>query len=115
MYSIFRIEEYNPQTEQIRVRFCEEQSHYPIGKGKSVMIDCKALDCYNASTFAFSLMKSYGESRIRKQKDKQPVLSENMGGEIEGKLNIQDLVGKIIKVKNQPRTMNILKVKEVSL
>ena len=55
------------------------------------------------------------KSRIRKQKDKQPVLSENMGGEIEGKLNIQDLVGKIIKVKNQPRTMNILKVKEVSL
>ena len=115
MNNIFKIIEYFSETEQICVRFCEEQSHYPINQAKAVMVDLKELDCYSADTFAFSLMKSYGESRIRKQKDKQPVLSENMGGEIEGKLNIQDLVGKIIKVKNQPRTMNILKVKEVSL
>jgi len=115
MYSIFRIEEYLPEFEAIQVRFCEEQSHYPINQGKAVMINCKDLDCYSADTFAFSLMKGYGNSRIRKQKNKQPVLPENEGSEIEGKLNIQDLVGKVIKVKDQPRIMNTLKTREVKL
>tara|TARA_B100001250_G_C19113237_1_gene492013 strand:+ start:139 stop:486 length:348 start_codon:yes stop_codon:yes gene_type:complete len=115
MYSIFRIEEYLPETESIRVRFCEEQSHYPIDQGRAVMVNCKDLDCYSADTFAFSLMKSYGEVRLRKQKNKQPVLPENMGGEIEGKLDIQGLVGKVIKVKDQPRVMHILKTREVTL
>ena len=115
MYSIFRIEEYNPQLNQIIVKFCEEKSHFPISEGKPVSIHCEALDCYSADTFAFSLMQSYGESRLRKQKDKQPILPENMGGEIEGKLDIQSLVGKVIKFKNQPRVMNILKAREVKL
>lgn len=115
MYSIFRIEEYLPEFESIKVRFCEEQSHYPISQGKAVTISCKDLDCYSADTFAFSLMKSYGEARLRKQKKKQPVLPENEGGEIEGKLDIQGLVGKVVKVKNQPRVMHILKTREVSL
>ena len=115
MYSIFRIEEYLPEYESIKVRFCEEQSHYPISQGKAVMISCKDLDCYSADTFAFSLMKSYGEVRLRKQKKKQPVLSENEGSEIEGKLDIQGLVGKVVKVKNQPRVMHILKTREVTL
>jgi hypothetical protein len=115
MNSIFRIEEYFPQTGQIQVRFCEEKSPYPIGEGRPVMIDCGVLDCYSADTFAFSLMRAYGNPRLRKQKNKQPILPENMGGEITGKLDIQSLVGKVIKVKDQPRVMHILKAREVSL
>ena len=115
MYSIFRIEEYFPESGAIQVRFCEEQSHYPINQGKAVVINCKDLDCYSADTFAFSLMRGYGNSRIRKQKKKQPVLPENEGSEIEGNLNIQDLVGKVIKVKDQPRIMNTLKTRRITL
>ena len=115
MYSIFRIKEYDPQFNQIIVQFCEEKSHYPISEGKPVSIHCEALDCYSADTFAFSLMQSYGEARLRKQKNKQPILPENMGNEVEGKLNIQDLVGKVIKVKEQPRLINLLKTREVKL
>ena len=88
---------------------------YPIDQGKAVMISCKDLDCYSADTFAFSLMRAYGNPRLKKQKNKQPILPENMGGEITGKLDIQSLVGKVIKVKDQPRVMHILKAREVSL
>jgi len=115
MYSIFRIEEYDPHFNQIIVKFCEEKSHYPISEGKPVSIHCEALDCYSADTFAFSLMKGYGGARLRKQKNGQPILPENMGGEITGKLDIQSLVGKVIKVKDQPRVMHILKARKVSL
>ena len=115
MNNIFKIIEYFSETEQICVRFCEEQSHYPINQAKAVMVDLKELDCYSADTFAFSLMRGYGNSRIRKQKKKQPVLPENEGSEIEGNLNIQDLVGKVIKVKDQPRIMNTLKTRRITL
>ena len=115
MNNIFKIIEYFPEKEQICVRFCEEQSHYPISQGKAVTISCKDLDCYSADTFAFSLMKSYGEARLRKQKNSRPILPKNSGTEIEGKLNVPDLVGKVIKVKHLPRAMNLLKTREVTL
>ena len=115
MNNIFKIEEYNPQFNQVIVKFCEEKSHYPIDQGKPVSIDCEALDCYGADTFAFSLMKNYGGARVRKQKNGQPILPENMGNEVEGKLNIQDLVGKVIKVRIETREMNLLKTRKVTL
>ena len=115
MNNIFKIIEYFSETEQICVRFCEEQSHYPINQAKAVMVDLKELDCYSADTFAFSLMKSFGEARLRKQKNSQPILPKNSGNEIEGKLNVPDLVGKVIKVKHLPRVMNLLKTREVTL
>ena len=60
-------------------------------------------------------MKSFGEARLRKQQNSRPILPKNSGTEIEGKLNVPDLVGKVIKVKHLPRAMNLLKTREVTL
>tara|TARA_S200000501_G_scaffold378510_1_gene441504 strand:+ start:3459 stop:3806 length:348 start_codon:yes stop_codon:yes gene_type:complete len=115
MNIIFKIEEYLPETEQILVRFCEEKSHLCIDRYRSMVIDCKNLDCYSADTFAYSLMRDYGSIKLRIQKDQQPILPENMGSEIDGKLNIQNLVGKVIKMKEEKRSMTLLKTRRVIL
>ena len=116
MNIIFKIEEYFPETDQISVKFCEEKSLHPIDKYKSTVIDCKLLDCYSNDTFAYSLVRDYASPTIRDRINEQPILPENTGSGYKGnKLNIQDLVGKIVKIKEEKRSMTLLKTRRVTL
>ena len=115
MKGIFKIEEYLPLTKQIVVKFSRLNSPKPIDEYKALSIDCDKLDLYNCETFIESLMMVSGTDRIMKEESKEDCLDVNIPETIEGDLNIQDLVGKIIECKTESYRKAFLKMRRVEL
>ena len=120
MKSIFKIEEYLPETNQMVIRFARLHSPQHIDNYRAIAIDTTRLDFYSYETFVDSLMITYGSNRVDKSDIKDPIVNdvENIHIGIKGEFEIQDLIGKVIKVNGQPRTprtMNQLKTREVRL
>ena len=98
MNIIFRIDEYLPETNQIVIQLCKETSRNSIFSHKKVAIDCETLDLYDAESFSHTLSAKYGSSIIAEENRNEPILDDNKNSEIiKGDLNLEKLVGKIIK------------------
>ena len=98
MNIIFRIDEYLPETNQIVVQICKETSRNSILSHEKVAINCEVLDLHNAESFSHTLSTKYGLNIIREENRNEPVLEEHKNSEIiTGDLNLEKLVGKIIK------------------
>ncbi len=115
MKGIFKIEEYLPTTNQIVVKFSRLHSTKPIDEHKSIAINCDKLDLYNCETFIESLMMVSGTDRIMKEESEEDCLDVNIPEIIEGDLNIQDLVGKVIGCKTENYRKGFLKMRRVEL
>ena len=115
MKGIFKIEEYLPLTKQIVVKFSRLNSPKPIDEYKPIAINCDKLDLYNCETFTESLMMACGTDRIMKEESKEDCLDVNIPETIEGDLNIQDLVGKVIECKTENYRKAFLKMRRVEL
>lgn len=112
MNGIFRIDEYLPDTEQIIVRFCDLHSHKLIDEYVPVVISLSSLDTYDYDTFVQSLMR-VGTDIINSQRKSEPVV--NSLDEVEGKFNVENLVGKNIKVKIEDYRKGLIKMKKIDL
>ena len=98
MNIIFRIDEYLPETNQIVIQLCKETSRNSIFSHEKVAINCETLDLYDAESFSHTLSAKYGSSIISEENRNEPILDDNKNSEIiEGDLNLQKLVGKVIK------------------
>ena len=100
MKNIFKITEYLPDTQQIVVRYARKNTH-------------KELDLYDCETFSKSLMRKYGESSIEKAENETEGF--NKCEKIFGKLDIQNLVGKVIEVDSDEYRREIIKMRRVEL
>ena len=98
MNIIFRIDEYLPETNQIVIQLCKETSRNSILSHEKVAIDCETLDLYDAESFSHTLSAKYGSGIIAEENRNEPILDDNKNSEIiKGDLNLEKLVGKVIK------------------
>ena len=112
MKSIFKIDEYLPDTNQIIVRFSRLHAPQPIESYAPMAINCKQLDLYDCDSFVFSLMK-YGDRYVKEYEEREPI--KNNSETISGKLDLQDLVGKIVECDTRDYRRSSLKVRKVEL
>tara|TARA_B100000212_G_scaffold94797_1_gene69735 strand:- start:830 stop:1198 length:369 start_codon:yes stop_codon:yes gene_type:complete len=98
MNIIFRIDEYLPETNQIVIQLCKETSRNSILSHEKVAINCETLDLYDAESFSHTLSAKYGSGIIAEENRNEPILDDNKNSEIiKGDLNLEKLVGKVIK------------------
>ena len=98
MNIIFRIDEYLPETNQIVIQLCKETSRNSILSHEKIAINCETLDLYDAESFSHTLSAKYGSGIIAEENRNEPILDDNKNSEIiKGDLNLEKLVGKVIK------------------
>ena len=113
MKNIFKITEYLPDTQQIVVRYARKNTHKNIDEYVKKAVDLKELDLYDCETFSKSLMRKYGESSIEKAENE--TVGYNKCEKIFGKLDIQNLIGKVIEVDSDEYRREIIKMRRVEL
>ena len=113
MKSIFKIEEYLPDTNQIVVRFSRLHAPQPIESYETMAIDCEHLDLYDCDSFVSSLMMKYGDRYVKEYEKNEPIKNETET--ISGKLNLRDLVGKVIEGKVDDYRRSSLNMNRVEL
>ncbi len=113
MKSIFKIEEYLPDTNQIVVRYSRLHAPQPIESYETMAIDCEHLDLYDCDSFVSSLMMKYGDRYVKEYEEREPL--KNNSEIISGKLDLQDLVGKIVECDTMNYRRSSLKVRKVEL
>ena len=114
MKVIIKIEQYLPDTEQITFRICGLHSHKTINDYRDYAIEISDLDMTNTESFIDSLVFKV-KHLLQEQDENEPILDENTPIEIDGELDIQSLVGKIIKGKINHRGSRLLKMRRVEL
>ena len=113
MKNIFKIIEYLPDTQQIVVRYARKNTHKNIDEYVKKAVDLKELDLYDCETFSKSLMRKYGESSIEKAENE--TVGYNKCEKIFGKLDIQNLIRKVIEVDSDEYRREIIKMRRVEL
>ena len=118
MRTIFKIGKYNEDTNSISVKFCRLHSTKSIDDYASKLVDCSDLTLTTCESFIKSLMEKSGSRRITKEEESEPILDSNKSEIITGKLNINDLVGKVIEANVEivdPRNRFMLSMRKVEL
>jgi len=113
MKSIFKIEEYLPDTNQIVVRFSRLHAPQPIESYAPLALDCEHLDLYDCDSFVSSLMMKYGDRYVKEYEKNEPIKNETET--ISGKLNLRDLVGRVIEGKVDDYRRSSLNMNRVEL
>ena len=113
MKAIFKIIKYNPERQQIVVRFARLRAPESIEKYRKVAVNLSHLDCQDSESFVKSLMRKFGNDMVKQQEEKEPIVNE--AETISGKLNFEDLVGKTIECKVENDRKQIIKMRRVEL
>ena len=118
MRTIFKIGEYNEDTNSIFVKFCRLHSTKSIDDYSGKVVNCDDFDVSTCESFVKSLMEKSGSRRITKEEEREPILDSNKSETITGKLNINDLVGKVIEANVEvvdPRNRFMLSMRKIEL
>ncbi len=118
MRTIFKIGKYDKDTNSISVKFSRLHSTKSIDDYSDKLISCDDLDVSTCESFVKSLMEKSGSRRITKEEESEPILDSNKSEIITGKLNINDLVGKVIEANVEivdPRNRFMLSMRKVEL
>ena len=113
MKSIFKIEEYLPETNQMVVRFARLHSPQHIDNYRAIAIDTTRLDLYDRDSFVSTLMMKYGNRYVKEYEEREPI--KNNSETISGKLDLQDLIGKVVKCDTTNYRRSRLNVRKVEL
>lgn len=117
MKIIFKIEEYFPDTKQVVIRFCRQNSPKPITEYPAKVYSTEIYDTSFDSRNLVESIAQYGYSKVLTQEDNEITLLENMPTKIPDSLDIMDYVGKIICVdsENAKEILRSRKMKRVDI
>ena len=115
MKAIIKIDEYLSDRDSIVVKVCKLHSPKPIDEYAAKIVDCDDLDTTDVEIFVDGLMKKFGSSRVVNQEEKLPILKENIPEKVNGELDLQSIVGKVIEGKDEDRRKKALKMRKVEL
>ena len=115
MMIIYKITDYFPESNRIAVKFCREKSSKPIDDYNAVAINFEDFDTHDVESFSESLVNKSGLRRLEKQDRKLTTLNENIPEKLDGKLEIRDLIGKVIGVDYPTKTYGKIKMRRVEL
>ena len=114
MNVIIKIEEFLPDTQQIIMRICALHTHKIIDEYRTYAIEISDLNMLDHESFMDSLINKV-KHLIQQQDENEPILDDNIPFEIDGELDIQNLVGKVIGGKIYNGKSRLLKMRRVEL
>jgi len=116
MKVIFKIVAYYPEEDRIEVKFCDEKSNIPIDDYSEYSINCSNLEMSDPDLFSDSLIRKYGLKIVEKQISKRRTNPYNISESVNSnELNLENLIGKVVKGKYFSRPRYPLKMRRVEL
>ena len=115
MKGIFKIKEYYPDTKQILVSFAKLHSPQSIDNYDDGIVDLDNLDLYDNSTFIDSLLDNFGDRAIIEQEETDPIVNQAEKINMDGEVNIPDLIGRVIECRSQIKRFKKLKMRKIEL
>jgi len=115
MKAIIKIEEYLSDRDSIVVKVCKLHSPKPIDEYAAKIVDCDDLDTTDVEMFVDGLMKKFGSSRVVNQEEKLPILKENIPEKVNGELDFENIIGKVLEGKVDDWRKKALKMRKVEL
>ena len=117
MKMIFKIEEYLPDTKQVVIRYCRQNSPKPISEYPAKAVSTEQYDISFDSQNLVESIAQYGYHKVLTQETEEETIPENTPNEIPDSLDIADFVGKVISVdiKNAKEMMRSRKMRRVNI
>ena len=117
MKMIFKIEEYLPETKQVVIRYCRQNSPKPISEYPAKAVSTEIYDVSFDSRNLVESISQYGYDKVLAQEEKEITLPENLPQEIPDSVDIADYVGKVICVdsKNAVEMERSRKMKRIDI
>tara|TARA_B100000424_G_scaffold243313_1_gene212816 strand:+ start:1188 stop:1532 length:345 start_codon:yes stop_codon:yes gene_type:complete len=114
MKAIFKITHYLKDENRIIVRVCYRGARKSIDDYPEVVIDLNKFETFDAELFSDSMYRNL-TYKLERQEEKEPILESNIGEKIEGDLNIEDLVGKVINCGENYKKYRPLRMRKIEL
>ena len=117
MKMIFKIEEYLPETKQVVIRYCRQNSPKPISEYPAKAVSTEIYDVSFDSRNLVESISQYGYGKVLAQEEEEITLPENLPQEIPNSVDIADYVGKVICVdsKNAREIERSRKMKRIDI
>ena len=117
MKMIFKIEEYLPETKQVVIRYCRQNSPKPISEYPAKAVSTEIYDVSFDSRNLVESISQYGYDKVLIQEEEEITLPENLPQEIPDSVDIADYVGKVICVdsKNAVEMERSRKMKRIDI
>ena len=117
MKMIFKIEEYLPETKQVVIRYCRQNSPKPISEYPAKAVSTEIYDVSFDSRNLVESISQYGYDKVLLQEEEEITLPENLPQEIPNSVDIADYVGKVICVdsKNAVEMERSRKMKRIDI
>ncbi len=117
MKMIFKIEEYLPETKQVVIRYCRQNSPKPISEYPAKAVSTEIYDVSFDSRNLVESISQYGYDKVLLQEEEEITLPENLPQEIPNSVDIADYVGKVICVdsKNAREIERSRKMKRIDI
>ena len=117
MKMIFKIEEYLPETKQVVIRYCRQDSPKPIFEYPAKAVSTEIYDVSFDSRNLVESISQYGYDKVLIQEEEEITLPENLSQEIPNSVDIADYVGKVICVdsKNAREIERSRKMKRIDI
>ena len=117
MKMIFKIEEYLPETKQVVIRYCRQNSPKPISEYPAKAVSTEIYDVSFDSRNLVESISQYGYDKVLIQEEEEITLPENLPQEIPNSVDIADYVGKVICVdsKNAREIERSRKMKRIDI
>ena len=117
MKMIFKIEEYLPETKQVVIRYCRQNSPKPISEYPAKAVSTEIYDVSFDSRNLVESISQYGYDKVLEQEEEEITLPENLPQDIPDSVDIADYVGKVICVdsKNAVEMERSRKMKRIDI
>ena len=117
MKMIFKIEEYLPETKQVVIRYCRQNSPKPISEYPAKAVSTEIYDVSFDSRNLVESISQYGYDKVLLQEEEEITLPENLPQDIPDSVDIADYVGKVICVdsKNAVEMERSRKMKRIDI
>ena len=111
MKVILKIDRYLPDTNYVAVKITKLHSNTSIDEMGAKMIDCSDLNMTNTEMFIESIANKISHM-IDRQESSIPILEENQPIEVEGDLDFDKLIGKVLqtRISNSCRTIKMRRI-----
>ena len=96
---IFKVTKHNPDDKSIEIKSCCQNSSKPIDEYPTVRVEYRQLDFSSTYNLQESIRSVATDQAIKQFRDEK-ILDENQTDEIVDGLDIDGLVGKIVKISH---------------
>ena len=113
MKVILKIDRYIPDTNYVAVKITKLHSNKSINEIGAKMVDCNDLNMVDTELFLESLADKISPM-LDRQESSSPILEENIPIKVEGDLDLNKLVGKVLQTRIS-NSCRLIKMRRIEL